>query len=338
MSVSHSIILEVHIVLNCPYRTHIITCSLTPAKAHEFKHMKVVRPEWLVDSAAAGALLPWNNFVFRPGGRPEQSQGTQIGQETLKPISRPKPGPETSQLKISQAPSIRSEQRKPVGSTSKPPSISDTASPSRPLYITDPGTREDAARVPGYAMGRSNELAERVMADSQWRAAHTSIAPDFIEEYYKNSRLHHLSMWKSELKNLVAEAQERAESGKFDKAHDEPGVAIRKRPDNEIVATTDVSMRGIELVMRSPSKSKGKQKAEEHEKVVMHCDFDCFFVSAGLTTRPHLRGKPVVVCHSQGNQGGASSTSEIASSSYEARSFGIKNGMRYEPSTSPTGL
>ena len=66
----------------------------------------------------------------------------------------------------------------------------------------------------------------------------------------------------------------------------------------------------------------------EEDRVLMHCDFDSFFVSAGLIDRPHLRGKPVVVCHSQGTTGGASSTSEIASASYEARKFGIKGGMR----------
>ena len=49
------------------------------------------------------------------------------------------------------------------------------------------------------------------MADPAWRVAHTSVAPDFIEGYYRNSRLHHLSMWKAELKSLVAEAQGRAE-------------------------------------------------------------------------------------------------------------------------------
>ena len=82
--------------------------------------------------------------------------------------------------------------------------------------------------------------------------------------------------------------------------------------------------------MRSPSR-KGKEKAHDcqHERVIMHCDFDAFFVSAGLLDRKHLRGKPVVVCHSQDDQGGALSTSEIASASYEAREFGIKNGMRY---------
>jgi DNA repair protein REV1 len=50
------------------------------------------------------------------------------------------------------------------------------------------------------------------------------------------------------------------------------------------------------------------------EKVIFHVDFDCFFVSCGLATRPHLRGKPAVVCHSQTGKS-ASSTSEIASAS-----------------------
>jgi DNA repair protein REV1 len=98
--------------------------------------------------------------------------------------------------------------------------------------------------------------------------------------------------------------------------------------------TAGVSMRGAELVgPKSPStansKWKGKGKAVDgHNRVIMHCDFDCFFVSAGLVSRPELKGKPVIVCHSQGGTGGMSSTSEIASCSYEARRFGLRNGMR----------
>lgn len=61
------------------------------------------------------------------------------------------------------------------------------------------------------------------------------------------------------------------------------------------------------------------------ERVIFHVDFDAFFVSAGLASRPHLVGKPVVVCHSA--RGGRDSTSEIASASYEARAKGIRNGM-----------
>ncbi|KAJ7067047.1 hypothetical protein C8F01DRAFT_1120105 [Mycena amicta] len=66
----------------------------------------------------------------------------------------------------------------------------------------------------------------------------------------------------------------------------------------------------------SPRKGKGR----DEERVIMHCDFDCFFVSAGLLTRPALRGKPVVAA--------SRSTSEVACASYEARKCGIKNGMR----------
>ena len=89
----------------------------------------------------------------------------------------------------------------------------------------------------------------------------------------------------------------------------------------------DVSMRGA--LLERKSKGKEKEKAVDEERVIMHCDFDSFFVSASLVDRPHLRGKPVVVCHSQGAQGGQTSTSEIASASYEARKYGIKSGMRY---------
>jgi len=57
----------------------------------------------------------------------------------------------------------------------------------------------------------------------------------------------------------------------------------------------------------------------------MHIDLDCFFVSVGLLSRPHLRGKATVVTHSTGKE--VNSKSDIASASYEARKFGIRNGM-----------
>ena len=168
----------------------------------------------------------------------------------------------------------------------------------------------------------------------------------------ENLRLHDLSTWKAELKNLVAEAQERTENGAVNARKKMVSeVGLREGGDvsaspgasqtavNQIVQENlvgrgldigglegDVSMRGARLVK---GKGKGKEKAADEERVIMHCDFDSFFVSAGLVDRPHLRGKPVVVCHSQGSTGGGSSTSEIASASYEARKFGIKGGMRY---------
>jgi DNA repair protein REV1 len=175
------------------------------------------------------------------------------------------------------------------------------------------------------------------MQNPEWRKAHTSVSADFIEGYYKNSRLHHLATWKAELRELVQEAQERAEAGGRSVGGDRYGGGdnghVGKVTGESTSGGGGVSMRGAELVgPKSPStanKWKGKGKAvDDHDRVIMHCDFDCFFVSAGLVSRPELKGKPVVVCHSQGGTGGMSSTSEIASCSYEARRFGLRNGMR----------
>lgn len=305
--------------------------------------MKVVRPEWLVESAKGGVLLPWRDFIFVQNEKLETIEGTKLNTKSNQTTLFPAAGsagvsPANNSFKPLQSQNIsvlNGDPAKPSSSSGGVLSLSKNTSDKAPnaadpLYTTDPKTFSEAARVPGYAAHTSNPNARRAMADSGWRNAHTSVAPDFIEGYYKNSRLHHLAMWKAELKNLVQEAQERAES------------ATTRDVSSDIGAfggdEHGVSMRGMEFVMRSPGKGKGKAKAADEypkERVIMHCDFDCFFVSAGLVSRPHLKGKPVVVCHSQGNQGGGSSTSEIASSSYEARKFGIRNGMRSVVSIAP---
>jgi DNA repair protein REV1 len=171
--------------------------------------------------------------------------------------------------------------------------------------------------------------------------------------YYKNSRLHHLSAWKAELRSLLQQAQEKADravSGDDVDQSERSNIDYASQSSLDIPAETDlgvidgsgdamkeaatglvdgVSMRGAALPVRYIMKSKDQVKSlESEDRVIMHCDFDCFFVSAGLVSRPHLKGKPVVVCHSQGAQGGNASTSEIASASYEAREFGVRGGMR----------
>lgn len=306
--------------------------------------MKVARPEWLTESVKARSLLPWSDFRYIANERLETQQGKRAPQKSLFDILPTQTLTPRSNAFIEIPHSIPS--KKPAQledtnvSTRSTSTQTPTKSPSdpRPLHTTDPATPEQARRTPGYAPHKSNPHAERAMADPAWRAAHTSLAPDFIEGYYKNSRLHHLSSWKAELKSLVAEAMERAENGTGSELTNEDdgdkavGKIIQQNMEGKgwTDGVNDVSMRNAQLVMRSPSR-KGKEKAVEdsEDRVIMHCDFDSFFVSAGLIDRPHLRGKPVVVCHSQGNQGGLASTSEIASASYEARKFGIKGGMRF---------
>ncbi|KAG8803064.1 deoxycytidyl transferase [Serendipita sp. 398] len=280
--------------------THIIAMNLTPAKVKEYKRMKVVRPEWILESVKAGELLPWIDFKLVMDDRIDTGQGGRVAQANLSFDKAINP------------------QRSPVTQTPKP--IDNVQEEIKePLYMTDPVTMEQAARIPSYAFNKSNQAAQRLMSRPGWREEHTAVSgAKFIEGYYQNSRLHHLSMWKAELKDLVAKARERSEVGDYGQSSNET---------TSPVLLHGVSMKDAELVKSLaiiPSK-KGKESVVE--QVYMHCDFDCFFVSAGLLYRPDLRGKPVVVCHSQGMGEGIASTSEIASSSYEARESGIRNGM-----------
>jgi len=131
------------------------------------------------------------------------------------------------------------------------------------------------------------------------------------------TRLHWLSTWKSELKNLVSEAQSRVEQ------------AISTSTSSSSSSSSQPNSLSSAILPRitSPSKSKASS-TNKKDKVIFHCDFDAFFVSVGRLGRQDLVGKPVVVCHSSGKGAGTASTSEVASPSYEAREFGVKAGMR----------
>lgn len=49
----------------------------------ELQYMKVVRPDWLVESIKAGVLLPWQDFIFKSGLRIDESQGEKVAQKSL---------------------------------------------------------------------------------------------------------------------------------------------------------------------------------------------------------------------------------------------------------------
>ncbi|RZC35538.1 DNA repair protein REV1 [Asbolus verrucosus] len=154
------------------------------------------------------------------------------------------------------------------------------------------------------------------------RTAKTASDPDFLGEFYNNSRLHLIATLGAEFKQLVAE--------------------LRDRPERHFP--------GREKLLEIPTRLNCFVPAP----VIMHIDMDCFFVSVGLRTRPELRGQPVAVTHARRAQinankereeavtmnldrqpemievqmiDGKSSMSEVASCSYEARKCGVKNGM-----------
>lgn len=161
--------------------------------------------------------------------------------------------------------------------------------------------------------------------------ARTANDPNFLNEFYNNSRLHHISTLGATFKQHVSDLRE-AHDGNF--------------PDRQAL------VREIEALQEYPLGSG---------PFIMHIDMDCFFVSVGLRSRPELVGFPIAVTHSKGrsvrvrpgsdlnyeqkafherygnkfgngaeqvmNADRTQSLSEIASCSYEARAKGVKNGM-----------
>ena len=322
--------------------------------------MKVVTPDWIVKSVAAQTLLRWQDFMLTPPAAKSSfglktSTGTQsTGQvaslvrhaeknHAQSPITQNSMHA-TPQVQPSSTPSIievnlvEDSGRKPARldattpSSHPPPAAANPTAPTTVASRTskDPLAPEAQQERPSYALHDSNPFAQKFMNSADWRANHTSASENYAESYFQHSRLHHLSAWKSELKALVLEARERADK------EDRYGKLSQEILPLESDGT---SMQGMvfNLPKRSPKKQKENTKTKEANdtsgidlsRVIMHCDFDCFFASVGLLDRPELKGTPVVVCHG-GTGGGLASTSEIASASYEAREFGIKNGMRCE--------
>lgn len=187
--------------------------------------------------------------------------------------------------------------------------------------------------------------------ESRANVARTAVDPNFLTEFYNNSRLHHIATLGASFKHHISKLRE-SHKGVF--------------------AARDA------LKQTLPQRSHENSALEADGSVIMHIDMDCFFVSVGLRSRPHLKGFPIAVTHSKGATAnniknineenrkkemalyvknhedrlkkiqtkfgadpadeqpndntmtfieGTASLSEIASCSYEARKSGIKNGM-----------
>ncbi|KAL3841317.1 hypothetical protein ACJMK2_019479 [Sinanodonta woodiana] len=138
--------------------------------------------------------------------------------------------------------------------------------PARPLNQT----------TTGHSMGRAGD-------------------PQFLNEFYSNSRLHHLSTWKSEFREYVNQLQKKG--GDF---------IGRMRLQQKVESSGG-----------SSEMQTGKLK-----RCIMHIDMDCFFVSVGLRNRPDLKGKPIAVTHSKGR--GAPANTPGSDVDFEKKQWELK--------------
>nr|POE78069.1 dna repair protein rev1 [Quercus suber] len=117
----------------------------------------------------------------------------------------------------------------------------------------------------------AEEYNALLLSDPKIRKS-TVVHPDFLEQYYRESRLHHLSAWKADLKSqLQALAAEKSSSQK---------VKLKKLPGQR--------------------------------RYIMHVDFDSFFAAVSLKKYPQYLEKPAVVAHGGGSGSEIASCNYIA--------------------------
>lgn len=326
--------------------THIIASSLTPKKAAEFSSYRIVKPAWVVDSIAAGRMLPWAEYrVIDEGPRQKVIKFGEDG-KIASQVNTPQRGYHdqiqssfyTGQFKKLATPAnMRSLPSSSTTAQIPTPSKYDPSRLGAPEIIEDgyggdilkdvemaginpsvPGEppekgvddavasinagnlavvdgpvqiekishrpKEVAHGSPAAAANNNALTSEEhnawLLSDPRLRKSSTA-NPDFLKQYYSESRLHHLSTWKAELKSKMQRlASEKATN---------TAKAVKRRPGSR--------------------------------RYVMHVDFDSFFCTVSLKNAPEYVGKPAVVAH------GTGTGSEIASCNYPARNFGVKNGM-----------
>jgi DNA repair protein REV1 len=120
-------------------------------------------------------------------------------------------------------------------------------------------------REPDVAKPNNRELTAEehntiLLRDPKVRKS-TVVDPNFLEQYYRESRLHHLSAWKADLKSqLQAMASEKSSSQKVK-----------------------------------------QKRAPGARRYILHVDFDSFFAAVSLKKHPEYKDKPAVVAHGQGS-------------------------------------
>jgi len=119
--------------------------------------------------------------------------------------------------------------------------------------------------------------------------------PQFLSDYNAHSRLGFIANWRTRCQEWM----------------------------NEIGPLDYSKLPLYPVIDREQQGTQGTQGTQGAQRVVLHVDMDCFFVSVMCLGQPDLLNRPCAVAHSSGK----GSTSDISSCNYAARTRGCRNGM-----------
>ncbi|RMJ22627.1 repair protein [Aspergillus sp. HF37] len=139
------------------------------------------------------------------------------------------------------------------------PDDTDECIPDRQTSVAEPQMPFVQEPPPETLEMTAEEHNAHLLSDPRMRNS-SGVNPDFIQQYYRESRLHHLSTWKAELKAQLQSATNEKSQSQMGKRKPVPGA----------------------------------------RKYILHVDFDCFFAAISTLKHPEVFGKPVAVAHGSG--------------------------------------
>ncbi|XP_026280569.1 DNA repair protein REV1 [Frankliniella occidentalis] len=369
-----------HHYFSTQHTTHIIASNLPDVKIKQLKnlHINIVKPEWI--TACLNASL---QVDFRPYLLYSHQSKTQ---PSIRSFAGPAASTSTSKdhelpIELGGHDTVQQDEDSAMLENSNC-KADDAGYDSEDLFASPEDIRANKSTVTELSErdpkaessdSRANKSTETELSERDPKAetsksnnnARCATDPNFLSEFYNNSRLHHISTMGAMFKQFVLELrQKKSEFSGLKRLRDWKKTNSCRKP------TTFEEEDDFEDCLED---NNFKPAASVNGKIIMHIDMDCFFVSVGLRRYPHLKGKPVAVTHSKGNgaiahtgsdrksefnlykerlesklknksnldDDGAlqdrvawmngidenDSMAEIASCSYEARQKGLKNGM-----------
>ncbi|KXS11055.1 DNA repair protein [Gonapodya prolifera JEL478] len=346
--------------------THVVASNITARKVVEWGTVKIVTPNWITDSVAAGKILPWNRYKLVPVSSsqqkisstvtvehatvPSQYRGLQgigaggtgvtgvrsdtgrrgagvygevsagegvdstvqsggegdvtllNGLDVLEGnVGSSSDEPELDAMDVDLAGAANQltthssavNEPSPLPITENPAGAAPSAAPVGPLETSGLSPTKDPAGIDGPRLNTSPSRPPLRTGDP---------APE-----------HHPTT--VELQSDWARKNSTLSVDFLDKFYAQSRLHLISTQKLELQEFVENEMQGRPPVVHR----KGQRR------IYMHVDMDCFFASIAIRERPELDGKPVAVTH--GSVTAKDSGADIASCNYEARRYGLSNGM-----------
>lgn len=313
--------------------THVIATNLPDTKVRQLKNMNVVKPEWIVESIAAGKLLDYRQYLLYT--RQSKNQPKLVFKDV----------PRSSSMEDT----VETEGNNQEESSTNNMSSSDNQSEKNTFPLLHLNTNSFNKAEENEEIIKSDSIAPGMSKSSIKTASETG----FLSEFYSNSRLHHISTMGATFKQYVNDLREKS-SGEF------PGVEKCRKwkvtnqqsslynPINinykNIIMHIDMDCFFVSVGLRKRPELKNFPVAVTHAKaggennhrsgMNRKAEFELY-----KTRREEkIKGKHPVSDASEDIDvkpwsdwveaiDEFNSMSEIASCNYEARQKGLKNGM-----------